>query len=331
MKKNRFSYGFYVLILVLLSSMFIGCSDSIEADLEVQSQENKSQSSQLQNGSSESLDKEGNAEADLVQGNDSNLKQDEADSESHVDAEENSKIRDESQRVEFEVKQGMYLTEILTNLVKAGWGESVENVLEHLEQMNREKYLIWSQIQNTGERAFLAEGYIAPGQYVWTEDSSLEEVLDILLGSWDELLTEDILEQAKQQGYSMDEILIMASIVEWESSFDPSHVVKPNVAAVVRNRIESETPLQMDVTIFYLQESLQPYRDPGQYEGYYDTYIRDGLPAGPIGSPSMDSIRAVLDPADTEDLFFVYDEAGNYYFAEDYEQHLINCELAGIY
>ncbi len=331
MKKNRFSYGIYLMVLVLLSSLLIGCFNSGKADLDVQSQKNKSQSSQLQNDSSESLDKEGNSEADLLQGNDSNLKQDGVDSESHVDAEADSESRDEDPMIEFEVKQGMYLTEILTDLVKAGWGESVETVLEHLEQMDREKYLIWGQIQNTEERAFAAEGYIAPGQYVWAEDSSLEEVLDILLGSWDELLTEDILKQAKQQGYSMDEILIMASIVEWESSFDPNNVVKPNVAAVVRNRIESETPLQMDVTIFYLQESLQPYRDPGQYEVYYDTYIRDGLPAGPIGSPSMDSIRAVLDPADTDDLFFVYDEAGNYYFAEDYEQHLFNCELAGIY
>ena len=103
------------------------------------------------------------------------------------------------------------------------------------------------------------------------------------------------------------------------------------MAAVVRNRVESETPLQMDVTIFYLQDSLEPYRDPMEYEEFYDTYIKDGLPAGPIGSPSMESIQAVLEPADTEDLFFVYDEEGNYYFAKDYDQHLINCELAGIY
>ena len=67
------------------------------------------------------------------------------------------------------------------------------------------------------------------------------------------------------------------------------------------------------------------------FEEAYDTYIRETLPAVPIGSPSMDSIAAVLRPADTQDLFFVYDEEGNYYFAEDYDQHLINCQLAGIY
>ena len=206
-----------------------------------------------------------------------------------------------------------------------------ETILEQIAQMDGDEFLYWNQIQNVEERAFLAEGYIAPGVYEWKENAELDEVLRLLLHSWDESISEELQQQAAEQGYSMDEILIMASIVEWESSFDPQNVVKPNVAAVVRNRIESATPLQMDVTIFYLQESLYPYRDPEQFQVYYDTYIRDGLPAGPIGSPSMDSIQAVLNPAETEDLFFVYDEEGNYYFAEDYEQHLNNCVLAGIY
>ena len=242
-------------------------------------------------------------------------------------------LQEEVLKVKFEVRPGAYLLEILQDLVDLGWGESSMELLQMLEakQQNMEKYELWSRIPNLEERAFAAEGYIAPGIYEWEETSSIDEVLDILLISWDRFITEEMIHQAMLQGYTMDEVLIMASIVEWESSFDPYNIVKKEVAAVVRNRIESETPLQMDVTIFYLQEALEPYKDPQLYEEAYDTYIRSTLPAGPIGSPSLDSIVAVLMPADTQDLFFVYDEEGNYYFAEDYDQHLINCDLAGIY
>ena len=323
MKKNQFSYGIYVLVLVLLCSLLSGCFGNETADLKVQSQESTIQDTTSQDiTSQESMDQ-------VVQS--SQLQNNASESSCKESQETEEQLQEESGSVKFEVQPGMYLTEILTALVDAGWGESVEYILEQLEQMDRKPFAYWNQIPNAEERAFAAEGYIAPGLYEWKEDATLQEVLTKLLGSWDGLLTAEMQQQAESQGYSVDEILIMASIVEWESSFDPYNVVKPNVAAVVRNRIESETPLQMDVTIFYLQDSLEPYRSPQQYEVYYDTYIRDGLPAGPIGSPSMDSIRAVLAPADTADLFFVYDDVGNYYFAEDYDQHLINCELAGIY
>ncbi len=313
MKKNQYSYGIYLLSLVLLCSLLCGCQN-----IENQNMHSNHQGSQLSSESSESVEEA--------------IQETEQEPQTESSQREEESVQEEiKQLVEFEVRPGAYLTEILTDLVNAGWGDSVDTLLDMLEQMERSQYLHWNEIENGDERAFTAEGYIAPGRYEWEETAMVEEVLEFLMKSWDESLTEDMLQKATEQGYTVDEVLIMASIVEWESSYDPYNIVKPNVAAVVRNRIESETALQMDVTIFYLQESLEPYRDPEQYEDFYDTYIRSTLPAGPIGSPSIDSINAVLDPADTNDLFFVYDEEGNYYFAEDYEQHLINCDLAGIY
>ena len=317
MKKNQYSYGIYLLILVLLCSLLSGCQEVKDQNIHSNHQSNQ-QSSQLLEESSESFEE--------------TIQETEQESQTESSQREEESAQEEiKQLVEFEVKPGAYLTEILTDIVNAGWGESVDMLLDMLEQMDRDRHLYWKQIDNENERAFAAEGYIAPGWYQWEETAAVEEVLELLVGSWDELLTEEMLQKAAAQGYTVDEVLIMASIVEWESSYDPYNIVKANVAAVVRNRIESDTALQMDVTIFYLQESLAPYRDPEQYEGFYDTYIRSSLPAGPIGSPSIDSINAVLEPADTNDLFFVYDEEGNYYFAEDYEQHLVNCDLAGIY
>ncbi len=232
--------------------------------------------------------------------------------------------------ISLSVEPGSYVVDIARTLVDAGYASTVSEVLEALDQMDPAPYRWWSQIANREERAFAAEGYIAPITYELPPDATLEEALDVLLSGWDEQLTGDIEEQAASQGLTMDQVLTMASIVEYESARDATGAVKPQVAAVVRNRVAQGMALQMDVTIFYLQEALEPYRDPEQYSAYYDTYERSDLPAGPIGSPSLASVEAVLAPANTQDLFFVYDEAGTYYFAEDYETHLSNCETAGI-
>ena len=313
MKKTQFCYSIYCVILLLLYSLLTGCQRAEITDLESNSQSSLQQIDSENSLVESSQEKDGIPKTESVQ-------------------------RDESQVekiavpvLEFEVKPGAHLTEILDDLVTAGWGDSVDALLIKLDQMDRSQYQLWNQIENPKERAFAAEGYIAPGVYEWEETATVDEVLEKLMSSWDEVLTDKMLNQANQQGYTVDEVLIMASIVEWESSFDPHNIVKPNVAAVVRNRIESGSALQMDVTVLYLQEALEPYRNPEQYESFYDTYIRSTLPAGPIGSPSIASIQAVLNPADTADQFFVYDEEGNYYFAKDYDQHLMNCDLAGIY
>ena len=312
LKKDWISYGICSLLLVLLCSLMSACNTGTD---KAESQESED-SSQLTEESGKTA-----VEADW-QNEESQLVMDHA--------EEEEAREEEAKMVSFTVEPGEYVSRITERLAEEGYAESAEELIQMLESMDRSKFVYWSQMENADSRAFAAEGYIAPGTYTWKEGAEAEEILLILMGSWDAVITDEMAENAKNQGYSVDQILIMASIVEWESSFDPNQIVKPQVAAVVRNRIESDTALQMDVTVFYLQQALWPYRDPDLYEEAYDTYIRSTLPAGPIGSPSLESIQAVLNPADTQDLFFVYDEEGRYYFAEDYEQHLQNCELAGI-
>ena len=246
---------------------------------------------------------------------------------------EASEINQNSEElVTFIVKPGSYVTEIASDLAAMGLAEDAATVLQAMETMDRSVFTYWNKAPRDAKRCFFTEGYILPGVYNWAATADLKQVLKILLGRLDETLPPDIEEKAMQQGYSLDEVLIMASIVEYESSFalEGDTTVKPAVAAVVRNRVESGMALQMDVTIFYLQEALSE-EEKVAYEAAYDTYLFEGLPAGPIGSPSLDSIQAVLSPADTEDLFFVYDNNGKYYFAKTYEEHLINCELAGLW
>ena len=327
MKKSKFSYGICLVILVLLYGLLVSCQKQASTPEEMNQPGQSLQEDSLESSQGkEELNNGHNAVEDSVT-EEMQFEEDTSEKQMGLQQDETEKT------VRFEVEPGDYVSEILSRLVIMGWGENEEELLRQMETLtvDSERYELWSRISNWEERAFVAEGYIAPGVYEWSEEATITEVLEQLLSSWDTILTADMVAQAAEQGYSIDDVLIMASIVEWESSFDPNQIVKPRVAAVVRNRIESETPLQMDVTIFYLQEALEPLKNPQEYEEAYDTYLRSTLPAGPIGSPSIESIEAVLSPADTQDLFFVYDEDGNYYFAEDYEQHLENCEIAGIY
>lgn len=250
----------------------------------------------------------------------------ESQEESDSKAEETSEASTEENGAVLTVRPGEYFIEILADLSKVLDIPEAE-LLETAELMgeNLISSVDW-QRGDTSHRTFQMEGYIAPGEYVIPEGTTQEKAFEILLSGWDKLITEEMEAEAAAQGLTLDEVLIMASIVEYESSHDPTGAVKPSVAAVVRNRIEYPMALEMDVTVFYLQEALGEYRDKADYEAWYDTYETSTLPAGAINSPSVESLEAVLHPAETNDLFFIYDSEGNYYFAEDYETHLANVE-----
>jgi len=223
------------------------------------------------------------------------------------------------------VENGMYLKDILSQL---GYYQTVDGWLETFDSL----YLLISRVclltsvPNFEERAFVAEGLIKPGTYTFAKDEDVDTIAVELLSGWDEFFTEELTARAEELGYTPNEILTMASIIEYESSFTEDDSVKADIASVIHNRLNSGTPLQMDVTIFYLQEGIEPYRYAADYEQYYNTYETDSLPAGPINSPSEASVMAALYPNETDYFFFIYDAEGNYYFSADYETHLYYVE-----
>lgn len=125
-----------------------------------------------------------------------------------------------------------------------------------------------------------------------------------------------------------EEALILASIVEKETSVPAE---RPRVASVFVNRLRIGMPLQSDPTIVYgirggerlgrpiLQSDLAS-------DTPYNTYKVMGLPPTPIANPGIDSLRAVLNPAQTEDFYFVADGSGGHAFARTYEEHLRNVQ-----
>ncbi|MGB3971436.1 MAG: endolytic transglycosylase MltG, partial [Limnochordia bacterium] len=121
--------------------------------------------------------------------------------------------------------------------------------------------------------------------------------------------------------YTLHEVITLASIVEKEVIYD---FERPLVAAVYHNRLNIGMRLQADPTVRYVMtenRSRVLYSDL-EIDSPYNTYRYDGLPPGPIASPGLKSILAVLEPADVDYLYFVAKPDGTHQFSRTFEEHV---------
>ena len=168
------------------------------------------------------------------------------------------------------------------------------------------------------------EGFLFPETYDIPLDATAHDVIQIMLNQYDKVFTPEYKEKAGELGYSMREIIIIASMVERESVASED---RPLVASVVYNRFAAGMPLQFDSTVQYVlgeQKDRLYYSDTG-IDSPYNTYVNRGLPPGPICSPGADSIKATLYPADTNYIYFVVDPEGQgtHNFTDDYDEFLV--------
>lgn len=184
------------------------------------------------------------------------------------------------------------------------------------------------------DRPFLLEGYVFPDTYEFYKNESAPMVLSRFLANMQKKFSDAEQTRAAELGMTMDEVLTLASIIQAEAGV-PSEM--PKVSAVLHNRLRRGMKLQCDVTYYYLEKTVMPAMSPDgwdddlyeKYADLYYTYRVDGLPQGPICNPGSDAIAAALYPADTDDLYFVTDADGNYYYSETYEAHQSVCARIG--
>ncbi len=164
---------------------------------------------------------------------------------------------------------------------------------------------------NVGKTYFALEGYLFPETYDFYSYDSKEcatLAVEKMLKESEKRITKEMFDRADELGYSMNEILTLASIIQMEAG--KSFTEMPNVAAVFYNRLNSDefATLGSSPTCYY-GESFK------NDDGRYNTYNVEGLPPGPLCSPGIDAIKAALYPTkDAPYFYFVTDSSGKFYF-----------------
>ncbi len=199
--------------------------------------------------------------------------------------------------------------------------EGLPSVLVH-ERLMRAPML-------TGEAQVPAEGSVLPDSYSYQRGESRAA----LLARMQSAMTRELqrLWAARRPNLpvtSPEQAIILASIVEKETG-KPSE--RRMVAGVYTNRLRQGMPLQADPTVIYPITRGRPLgrrilRSELQANNGYNTYAMAGLPRGPIANPGRESIAAVLNPADTQALYFVADGTGGHIFASTLAEHNANVQ-----
>lgn len=242
--------------------------------------------------------------------------------------------------VKLTVIEGWTVKDIAKALADAGVVS--ENVFRAAENPSPLEPLDWSS-----DFAFLAdrprgqglEGYLFPDTYFFAKNSEGEQVVRKMLANFDRKLTPETRQDIKKQGKNIHEIVALASIIEKEVGRNVKKGEKLNdsdrkkiteerrlVAGVFYNRLAANMGLNSDATIGYItgSRSHRATLEETKIDSPYNTYKYRGLPPGPIANPSLDSLIAAINPADTDYLYFVTAPDGTAYFAKTLEEHNAN-------
>lgn len=179
------------------------------------------------------------------------------------------------------------------------------------------------------------EGYFAPATYFYRRGDSADDLIRQMLEAVNENFTQELRNQALDRGLTMHGVLTLASIIEREAKVPEE---RPIMAQVFLKRLRLGIPLEADPTVQYaLAEDPESVADFGYWKARltdedleldspYNTYRVTGLPPTPIAAPRLESIMAVIEPADTNYLYFVAKPDGSHAFAETLEEHQRNIE-----
>lgn len=169
------------------------------------------------------------------------------------------------------------------------------------------------------------EGYLFPAVYDYYDDTTIEDLVEQMISTTDARL-QPYYEAIANKNLTVNEVLTLASLVEKEGSTDED---RRNIASVFFNRLNTEMPLQSNIAILYAQGKLgeettlaEDTNIDTSIESPYNIYWRAGLMPGPVNSPSLSAIEAVLNENATDYYYFVADvTTGTVYFANTIEEH----------
>jgi UPF0755 protein len=244
---------------------------------------------------------------------------------------------------EFQLHSGMSPSEIIDTLIEtpaqAGVrvtikeGQRIGEIADTLaaaDLIDPERFLALTRdgtfaMDFLPERVDSLEGYLFPDTYFFPRHGADREqaILGMMLTEFGQKLTPDRRDRVAAGGYSLHQVVTVASIVEREAGVPEERV---RIAGVFYNRLRAGMPLQADPTTQYALGRPGNWwpvlrLDPHTVDHPYNTYVVSGLPPGPISNPGLAAIDAAITPEDHEYLFFVACGGGTHAFAQTNDEH----------
>jgi UPF0755 protein len=212
----------------------------------------------------------------------------------------------------FTIPEGYNIRQIASVLEKKGLAEK-----ERFIELTKDSKLI-SQFSIPAKSL---EGYLFPETYRVSKGMDEEEIIKLMISQFNKAVTKEDRKKAEELGFTFHQIIILASIVEKETSAVEERAF---ISAVFHNRLKAKRPLQADPTVIYaLGEAFDGdlKKEHLRIDSPYNTYRYRGLPPGPIGNPGRAAIQAALYPADVNYLYFVSRNDGTHAFSFSLEEH----------
>ncbi len=166
------------------------------------------------------------------------------------------------------------------------------------------------------------EGYLFPDTYLIPKDADINTIVSQMRNNFEQKYASVDMSKTK---LSKNEIITLASLIEREAKFPED---RPIVASVLLNRTEIGMKLDIDATVQYAlgysKEEKNWWRKNLTFEDLkisspYNTYRNAGLPPTPIANPGIEAIKAIVNPANTDYLYYISDKSGRLHFAKNLE------------
>ena len=214
------------------------------------------------------------------------------------------------------IPEGYTVKQIATLLDKKGLAEE-EKFLDYATNME----LPYDYIEKSNDYRQL-EGFLYPETYSIPINYTEKEIIKTMLDQFDKIWTEDYQVKADNLGYSVKDIITIASLIEREARVDHE---RKTISSVIHNRLKIGMLLQIDATIQYLlpeQKDRLIYEDL-KVDSPYNTYKYKGLPPTPIASPGKACIEAALTPEETPYFYYRTKAVGNgeHHFSKTLQEH----------
>jgi UPF0755 protein len=230
--------------------------------------------------------------------------------------------------VRFTIPEGYTVEQLVDKLDKEGIVNG-EVLLKLADQSSNADVAFKDIIPTNQEIKHALEGYLFPETYELKKGITEAEIIKTMTTQLMKKLNniENWEQKLKESGLTLHELLTISSLVEREVVVNHE---RPLVAGVIYNRLNKGQKLEIDATVQYAldQPKDRLYFKDLEIESPYNTYLIEGLPPGPICSPSLASIEAALQPESSEYFFYVTKKDGSqeHLFAKTYKEHLNNIE-----